>query len=134
MKCPLKNHEYPVFVDCAGQSCAFADEAGDCLVRQALQCYVNVERARVDRLRRETELARAYWILGKDEAKSRPIQFLKDGDTTPYVPPANPDFPKIDMYDEPVPGGITWVHQPSTEKHPHGGWFEDLSNLRREPE
>lgn len=140
MKCPLRNFEYSGFIDCAGRSCAFADEAGDCLVRQALQCYVSAERTRVaeetERIRRETQLAQTYWALKKDGTRN-PIQFLKDGDTTPYVPPTNvkpdPDFPKPDASYVNV-GGITWVHQPSTEKYPHGGWYEDLSSLRKEPE
>ena len=140
MKCPLRNYEYSEFIDCAGQSCAFADEAGDCLVRQALQCYVSAERTRVaeetERIRRETQLAQTYWALKKDGTRS-PIQFLKDCNTTPYVPPTNvkpdPDFPKPDASYVDA-GGITWVHQPTTEKYPHGGWYEDLSNLRREPE
>lgn len=139
MKCPLRNFEYSGFIDCAGRSCAFADEAGDCLVRQALQCYVSAERTRVaeetERIHRETQLAQTYWALKKDGTRS-PIQFLKDGDTTPYVPPTNvkpdPDFQKPDASYVDV-GGITWVHQPSTEKYPHGGWYEDLSNLRKEP-
>lgn len=100
MKCPLKSHEYSSYVDCAGRSCALADEAGQCLVKQALQCYVSAERTRVaeenDRLRRETELARVY-------------------QTT-----------KVDAYNTPVPGGITYSHITPTDKQPHGGWFEDL--------
>lgn len=140
MKCPLKSWEHAQFVECQGKSCTFADEAGDCLVRQALQCYVSAERIRVaeetERIRRETQLAQIYWALKKDKTRS-PIQFLKDGDMTPYVPLANikpdSDFPKPDASYVDV-GGITWVHQPSTEKYLHGGWYEDLSNLRREPE
>jgi hypothetical protein len=86
MKCPLRNHKYSEFIDCAGRSCAFADEAGDCLVRQALQCYVSAEHARVaeknDRLRRETELAKTYWALKKDGTRS-PIHFIERGDPLP---------------------------------------------------
>lgn len=131
MKCPLKNWEHSQFVECQGRTCAFADEAGDCLVRQALQCYVSAERTRVaeenDRIRRETELAKTYWAMKKDGTRN-PIQFLQDGDMTPYTPPANlkpdPEAPKIDAYDTPVPGGITYGHITPTEKYPHGGWFE----------
>ena len=140
MKCPLKSWEHAQFVECQGQSCAFSDEAGDCLVRQALQCYVSAERTRVakenDRLRRETELAKTYWALMKDGTRS-PIQFLEDGNTTPYVPHVNtkpdPDYPKSDASYVDA-SGITWIHRPSTEKYPHGGWYEDLSNLRKESE
>lgn len=140
MKCPLKNWERAQFVECQGRSCVFADEAGDCLVRQALQCYVSAERTHVaeqtERIRRETQLAQTYLAMKKDGTRN-PIQFLQGGDTTPYTPPAdfkpNPDFPKPDAsYID--TGGITWAYQPTTEKYPHGGWYEDLSNLRKEPE
>ena len=139
MICPLISSEYGAH-NCVAPDCRFTDEAGHCLVQQALQCYVSAERTRVaeetERIRRETELAKTYWALKKDGTRS-PIQFLKDGDMTPYVPPANikpdPDYPKPDASYVDA-GGITWVHQPATEKYPHGGWYEDLSNLRREPE
>lgn len=32
---------------CMKMECRFADEVGDCLVKQALQCYVAKERTRV---------------------------------------------------------------------------------------
>ena len=141
--CPILSFQADRYceIGCREDRCAFADEAGDCLVRQALQCYVSAERTRVaeetERIRRETQLAQTYWAMKKDGTRS-PIQFLQDGDMTPYTPSANtkpdPEYPKIDMYDESVPGGIRWAHQPTTEKYSHGGWFEDLSNLRKEPE
>ena len=81
MKCPLKSYEYSEFVDCVGRSCAFADEAGDCLVRQALQRYVSAERTRVaeetEQICRETQLAQTYWAIKKDGTRS-PIQFIQD--------------------------------------------------------
>ena len=81
MKCPLKSHKYSNFIDCAGQSCAFADEAGDCLVRQAFQYYVSAERTRVaeetERIRKEAQLAQTYWTIKKDGTRI-PIQFLQD--------------------------------------------------------
>ena len=141
--CPLMScrQDYAE-VFCFEKECAFAaDGAGECLVKQALQLYVEKERTRIaekeEKLRQETELMKTYWAIKKDGTRS-PIQFLQDADMTPYTPPANtksdPDYPKIDMYDEPIPGGIRWAHQPTTEKYPHGGWYEDLSNLRKEPE
>ena len=140
MKCPLKSWEHAQFVECQGRSCAFADEAGDCLVRQALQCYVSAERTRVaeenDRLRRETELAKTYWTLKKDGTR-RPIKFLsKDEEEEIYTPPATviiDDTPQIDGYDTPVVGGITYAHITPTEKYPHGGWFE-VPGFHGEPE
>lgn len=140
MKCPLKNWEHAQFVECQGRSCAFADEVGDCLVRQALQCYVSAERTRVaeenDRLRRETELAKTYWALKKDGIRS-PIKLLsKDEEEEIYTPPATiiiDDTPQIDGYDTPVAGGITYAHITPTEKYPHGGWFE-VPGFHGEPE
>ena len=140
MKCPLKNWEHAQFVECQGRSCAFADEVGDCLVRQALQCYVSAERTRVaeenDRLRRESELAKTYWALKKDGIRS-PIKLLsKDEEEEIYTPPATiiiDDTPQIDGYDTPVAGGITYAHITPTEKYPHGGWFE-VPGFHGEPE
>lgn len=142
MKCPLKSWEHSQFVECQGRSCAFADEAGDCLVRQALQCYVSAERTRVaeetERIRRETQLAQTYWALKKDGTRS-PIQFLsKDGqEKIDYTPPSDTviidDTPQIDGYDTPVAGGITYAHITPTDKYPHGGWFE-VPRFNGEPE
>ena len=140
MKCPLKSWEHSQFIECQGKTCAFADEAGDCLVRQALQCYVSAERTRAaeenDRIRRETELAKTYWALKKDGIRS-PIKLLsKDEEEEIYTPPDTviiDDTPQIDGYDTPVVGGITYAHITPTEKYPHGGWFE-VPGFHGEPE
>ena len=141
MKCPLKSWEHAQFVECQGRSCAFADEAGDCLVRQALQCYVSAERTRVakenDRLRRETELAKTYWALKEDGIRSSIKLLSEDEEEEIYTPPDTviiEDTPQIDGYDTPVVGGITYAHITPTEKYPHGGWYEDLINMQKEPE
>lgn len=44
--CPLSNgtRTYGGQVLCMEKDCVFTDEAGDCLVKQALQCYVAKER------------------------------------------------------------------------------------------
>lgn len=140
--CPILSYQRDATATkyCMGIDCELADEAGECLIKQALQCYVSAERTRVaeenERIRKETELMKTYWALKKDGTRS-PIVFLQNGDTTPYIPPADhtpdPDFPKPDASYVDA-GGITWVHQPTTEKYPHGGWYEDLSNLRKESE
>ena len=86
MKCPLKNYEYSDYVDCIGDSCAFADEAGDCLIRQALQCYVSAERTRVaeetERKRKEIKMMEFYW-LDRNKEKT-PIQFTSVPESCPY--------------------------------------------------
>ena len=140
--CPILSFQADRFceIGCREERCAFADEAGDCLVRQALQCYVSAERTRVaeenDRLRRETELAKTYWTLKKDGTRS-PIKLLsKDEEEEIYTPPATviiDDTPQIDGYDTPVAGGITYAHITPTEKYPHGGWFE-VPGFHGEPE
>ena len=54
--------------ECLGKECAFAaDKGGSCLVKQALQCYV-------DSAKEKTEFTRTYM--------SKPYQFLEPGDTT----------------------------------------------------
>jgi hypothetical protein len=140
--CPILSYQRDATATkyCMGIDCELADEAGECLIKQALQCYVSAERIRVaeenERIRKETEMMKTYFAIKKDGTRT-PIQFLSDGDTAPYIPPAghipDPDFPKPDASYVDA-GGITWVHQPTTEKYPHGGWYEDLSNLRKEPE
>lgn len=139
MICPLISSEYGAH-NCEAPNCRFTDEAGHCLVQQALQCYVSAERTRVaeenDRLRRETELAKTYWALKKDGIRS-PIKLLsKDEEEEIYTPPATviiDDTPQIDGYDTPVAGGITYAHITPTEKYPHGGWFE-VPGFHGEPE
>lgn len=139
MICPLISSEYGAH-NCEAPNCRFTDEAGHCLVQQALQCYVSAERTRVaeenDRLRRETELAKTYWTLKKDGTRS-PIKFLsKDEEEEIYTPSATviiDDTPQIDGYDTPVVGGITYAHITPTEKYPHGGWFE-VPGFHGEPE
>lgn len=44
--CPLMSYakQYSTEVLCMGENCGFADAAGDCLIQQALQCYVAKER------------------------------------------------------------------------------------------
>lgn len=64
MKCPLRSYEYSAYIDCAGQSCAFADGAGECLIKQALSLYVSGERIKraeeAEKSKRE-EMALSYW-------------------------------------------------------------------------
>ena len=71
MYCPLMSYakQYSNEQECLGKECAFAaDKAGNCLVKQALQCYV-------DSAKEKTEFVRTY--IGK------PYQFLEPGDTSP---------------------------------------------------
>lgn len=71
--CPLISYakQYSAQVPCMKGQCGFADEAGDCLVQQALQCYVTKERTRIA----ETKAARDHFeILHKNGMRS-PIDF-----------------------------------------------------------
>lgn len=51
--CPLMVNQYGIF-ECKGVECGFADEAGHCLIRQALHCYVTKEHTQ-DTIENNTE-------------------------------------------------------------------------------
>lgn len=72
-KCPLMSYakQYSTGVDCLGEDCGFADAAGDCLIQQALQCYVAKERTRIA----ETEAARAHFEMLHKNGMRTPIDF-----------------------------------------------------------
>ena len=65
--CPLMSYHREGWkaVDCFEKKCAFADEAGQCLIQQAFQLYVSRERIRLseeeERIKCEIDLAKAYW-------------------------------------------------------------------------
>lgn len=42
--CPLSCSQYGYMPNCKGNECELTDEAGECLIRQALQCYVQDKR------------------------------------------------------------------------------------------
>lgn len=44
--CPLMSFQREGYtkINCLGKDCGFADAAGECLIKQALQCYVSKER------------------------------------------------------------------------------------------
>lgn len=44
--CPIISFQkrYDAENICMGENCAFADAAGECFIRQALECYVSKER------------------------------------------------------------------------------------------
>ena len=42
--CPLSCSKYGNIPSCEGSNCELADEAGNCLIAQALQCYVQDKR------------------------------------------------------------------------------------------
>ena len=142
--CPLMSYgkQYCTEVSCFEEECAFAaDGAGECLVKQALQLYVAKERTRIaeeeEKLRKETELMKTYWALKEDGIRSSIKLLSKDEEEEIYTPPDTviiDDTPQIDGYDTPVVGGITYTHITPTKKYPHGGWYEDLINMQKEPE
>lgn len=91
--CPLMSFQkqYTSQVPCLGEECALAaDGAGDCLIKQALQCYVAAERTKVadeaDRLRKEAEAAKVYWAMKKDGIRT-PIQFFSRDEEEKLYPP-----------------------------------------------
>lgn len=88
MKCPLISSQYGAH-NCVAPDCAFTDDAGHCLVKQALQCYVSAERTRVanetERIRCETEMSKTYWAMKKDGTRT-PIRFDEE-DTLSFPEP-----------------------------------------------
>ena len=63
--CPIMSFqkEYAEEIVCM-EDCAFADEAGECLIRQALQCYVSAARTKnaddAEDLKRKMKRMQAY--------------------------------------------------------------------------
>ncbi len=79
--CPLISYQREGWtkIDCLGKDCGFADAAGECLIKQALQCYVSKERTAAA----EQEAEECCWLIKKDGTKT-PIVFNKE--TNNYSP------------------------------------------------
>ena len=60
-----------------GDNCMFTDAAGECLIKQALQCYVSKERTSTA----EQEAAERYWLMKKDGTRSS-IVFNGESDSS----------------------------------------------------
>ena len=80
-KCPLMSYakQYSNGVECLGEDCGFADAADDCLIQQALQCYVAKERTRIVT---ETEAARDHFEMLHKNGMRTPIDLKKYTTTT----------------------------------------------------
>lgn len=78
--CPIMSFQqkYSGGIYCLEKNCAFSDAAGECLIKQALQCYVSKERT----VAAERESAEQYWLLKKDGTRS-PIVFNKESNSSP---------------------------------------------------
>lgn len=74
--CPILSFQTDRYceIGCREDRCAFADEAGDCLVRQALQCYVSKERTRQAE---EAAAMETYFRMFKD-GRREPITFMNE--------------------------------------------------------
>lgn len=68
--CPLSCSQHGNMPCCEGSNCELTDEAGDCLIKQALSLYVSGERTKraeeAEKSRRETEMALNYWEYMKN--------------------------------------------------------------------
>ena len=68
--CPLSCSSHGYMPSCKGPECELTDEAGDCLIKQALSLYVSGERTKraeeAEKSRRETEMALNYWEYMKN--------------------------------------------------------------------
>ena len=60
--CPLSCSKYGNMPSCEGSNCELADEAGNCLIAQALQCYVQDKRA--ERAARESIAKGSMGLFG----------------------------------------------------------------------
>jgi hypothetical protein len=78
--CPLISYQREGWtkIDCLGKDCGFADAAGECLIKQALQCYVS--RERTDAAERES--AEQYWLMKKDGTRT-PVVFNEESNSSP---------------------------------------------------
>lgn len=78
--CPLMSYakQYSTEVPCMGEECGFADEAGGCLIQQALQCYVAKEHTRIA----EAEAARNHFEMLHKNGMRTPIDFKQYTTTT----------------------------------------------------
>ena len=74
MKCPLTASQHGGRQYCLGTDCMLADEAGDCLIKQALQCYVSKERTRIAN---EATAMETYFRMFKD-GRREPITFTNE--------------------------------------------------------
>lgn len=77
--CPLMSYakQYSQEVPCLEEKCGFADEAGHCLIKQALQCYVAKERT-------ATTQEDTYYRVHKDSTFD-PIVFKENTNKTTEV-------------------------------------------------
>ena len=71
MRCPLTASQHGGRQYCLGAECMLTDEAGDCLIKQALQCYVSKERTRIAQ---ETESVNVSARIFKD-GSWKPVHF-----------------------------------------------------------
>ena len=76
--CPIMSFQsmHSGGVYCLGKNCGFADAAGECLIKQALQCYVSRERTAAA----EQEPAEQYWLVKKDGTKT-PVVFNEESNS-----------------------------------------------------
>ena len=71
--CPIMSFQsmHSGGVYCLGKNCGFADAAGECLIKQALQCYVS--RERTDAAEREERIAK-YWSCSSSSGYPHTIE------------------------------------------------------------
>lgn len=76
--CPIMSFQsmHSGGVYCLGKNCTFVDAAGECLIKQALQCYVSRERTAAA----EQESAEQYWLVKKDGTKT-PVVFNEESNS-----------------------------------------------------
>ena len=77
--CPLMSYQkqYVQETTCLGEECALAaDDAGECLIKQALQLYVGQERTKIA----EEESAIRHFEMLHKNGMSTPISFVEESE------------------------------------------------------
>ena len=48
MRCPFSCNAHGTMTSCAEYNCALTDNAGNCLIKQALQCYIDAAKEKAN--------------------------------------------------------------------------------------
>ena len=90
--CPLSCSNYGYMPACKGNECELTDEAGECLIKQALQCFVQDRReARAARKALEktiyADIFNAFFIPKGAKQEPSSAQKLKEMRSDDPIPP-----------------------------------------------
>lgn len=85
--CPLTCSSHGYMPSCKGHECELTDEAGECLIRQALQCFVQDKReARAAQEASYTDIFDAFFMpkgAKQEPAGAQKLEEMRSDDPTP---------------------------------------------------